>query len=103
MSGGFNVEQSALHAYVKAVEAAAGRIEAIRSRTQRLELAQQAFGKLPQSDDLKADYDTQRQESGKDLQDAVETLHSTAEALRDSADSYEAVENENRDIVGGGR
>ncbi|MFF5253825.1 hypothetical protein ACFY4K_17460 [Streptomyces leeuwenhoekii] len=103
MSGGFKVEQTALHAYAKAVEAAAGRLDAIRVRTQQLELSQQAFGKLPQSDDLKADYDTQRQESENDLKDAVETLNSTAEALRDSADAYEVTETENRDIVGGGR
>lgn len=102
MSGGFNVEGSALRKYAKAVEAAAGRIDGIRARTQQLELTQQTFGKLPQSDDLKADYDTQRKESGTDLTDAVETLHAIADALRDSADAYDGTEMDNRGMMGGG-
>ena len=101
MSGGFNVEEGALRAYAAAVDAAAGRIDAIRSRTRQLDLTQQAFGKLPQSDELKADYDQQRQESGSDLDSAVETLNSVADALRDSAGAYDATETANSRVVGG--
>lgn len=102
MTGGFNVEQSALRAYAQAVNDAAGRLEGIRTRTQSLELTQQAFGRLPQSDELKADYDSQRKDSGNDLQDAVETLHAMADALKESADAYETTEQVNKDIMGGG-
>lgn len=102
MSGGFNVEGSALRTYAKAVEAAAGRIDGIRARTQQLELTQQTFGRLPQSDELKADYDTQRNESGTDLTDAVETLYAISDALRDSAAAYDGTEMDNSGMMGGG-
>ncbi|MBT2421267.1 hypothetical protein J7F01_33855 [Streptomyces sp. ISL-22] len=102
MSGGFDVEGDALRKYAKAVEAAAGRINNIRTRTQQLELTQETFGKLPQSDDLKADYDTQRKESGNDLTSAAETLYSIADALKDSAAAYDDTEMDNRGMMGGG-
>ncbi|MEY9994725.1 uncharacterized protein YukE [Streptomyces sp. V4I8] len=102
MSGGFDVEGDALRKYARAVEAAAGRLDTIRSRTQQLELTQETFGRLPQSDDLKADYDTQHKESGNDLTDAVETLHSIADALKDSAAAYDGTEMDNRGMMGGG-
>lgn len=102
MSGGFNVEESALRAYAAAVDAAASRIDGIRSRTRHLDLTQETFGRLPQSDELKADYDSQRSESGDDLQGAVETLNSIAEALRGSAEAYDATEMDNTHVVGGG-
>ncbi|MFE5891716.1 type VII secretion target [Streptomyces sp. NPDC056468] len=102
MSGGFDVEGDALRKYAKAVEAAAGRVDSIRSRTQQLELTQETFGKLPQSDELKADYDTQRKESGNDLTDAVDTLYAIADALKDSAEAYDGTEMQNRGMMGGG-
>ncbi|OEJ24748.1 hypothetical protein AR457_09740 [Streptomyces agglomeratus] len=103
MSGGFNVDGSALRTYAKnGVEAAAGRIDAIRARTQQLALTQQAFGKLPQSDELKADYDTQRKESRDDLEDAVDTLYAIVDALRESADAYHTTEKKISGGLGGG-
>ncbi|CAL9546004.1 hypothetical protein SUDANB58_04348 [Streptomyces sp. enrichment culture] len=101
MSGGFHVEGDALRKYAKAVEAAAGRIDGIRARTQQMELTQQVFGKLPQSDELKADYDTQREESGNDLISAIETLYSIADALKNSAAAYDDTEEDNRGMMGG--
>lgn len=102
MSGGFDVEGDALRKYAKAVEAAAGRVDGIRARTQQLQLTQETFGKLPQSDELKADYDTQRKESGNDLSDAVDSLYAIADALKDSAAAYDDTELENRGMMGGG-
>jgi hypothetical protein len=102
MSGGFDVEGDALRKYAKAVEAAAGRVDSIRARTQQLQLTQETFGKLPQSDELKADYDTQRKESGNDLSDAVDSLYAIADALKDSAAAYDGTELENRGMMGGG-
>lgn len=103
MSGGFNVEASALRTYAKqGADAAAGRIDAIRARTHQLALTQQAFGRLPQSDELKADYDTQRKESRDDLYDAVETLYAIVDALRESADAYRTTEKKNSGGLDGG-
>lgn len=102
MSGGFDVEGDALRKYARAVEAAAGRIDGIRSRTQQLELTQGTFGKLPESDNLKADYDTQREESGKDLASAVDTLYAISDALKDSAAAYDGTEMDNSGMMGGG-
>ncbi|MFG2892797.1 hypothetical protein [Streptomyces sp. NPDC048248] len=102
MGQGFDVESEALRRYARAVEAATGKIESIRKRNLGLTLDQGTFGKLPESDNLKADYDTQSTESADDLNSAVETLESIAEAMRDSAEAYDANEESQVQALGGG-
>jgi hypothetical protein len=103
MGQGYDVQSEALRRYGTAADDAAGRIEAIRHRNAGLELTQGTFGRLPESDDLKADYDTQMTESADDLASAAETLRSIADGIRQSADNYDTNEDEQtRGFVGGG-
>lgn len=102
MTNGYDVESAALRTYGNAAEGAAERIERIRKRTAKLTLGESVFGKLPQSDDLKKDYDEQHRESGNDLKSAEETLRAVAGALDGSADSYDSNEDEQTKRFGGG-
>ncbi|WP_030665965.1 hypothetical protein [Streptomyces rimosus] len=102
MSQGTNVESDALRAYARAAESAADRIAKIRSRTAALDLSDGTFGQLPEANSLRADYIEQKDQSGTDLEDSAEMLRSIAEAVRGSADSYDANEDETARGFGGG-
>lgn len=102
MSQGFDVQSEALRRYARAVENAAAKIESIRNRNLGLQLDQGTFGKLPESDNLKGDYDNQSKESADDLKSAGETLDSIVEAMRESADAYDANEQDQVHTLGGG-
>ncbi|GAA2508873.1 hypothetical protein GCM10010406_51680 [Streptomyces thermolineatus] len=103
MGDGYDVSSDALRKYAKAVDAAAKRIEGIRRRTGTLELSQGVFGKLPESDNLKADYDKQTEESQRDLKDAGDALERVADDIREAASSYDETEDTLTQGFGGGR
>jgi uncharacterized protein YukE len=89
MSQGFDVESKALRAYARGTKSDIERIEKIRSKISQLDLPSGTFGKLPQSDELKSDYDEKQRKSMKDLRDAGDTLEDIIEAIKDTADAYD--------------
>jgi uncharacterized protein YukE len=99
---GYDVESAALRRFATALEDAADRVALIRRRTSGLHLSSGAFGKLAESDSLKADYDTQTAQADEDLNDVTATLQSIAEDLRQNADAYDANEEEQVRTFGGG-
>lgn len=102
MTDAYDVDDAALRRFGESAEAAAERIERIRKRTSKLTLNQGTFGKMPQADSLKNDYDEQHRESTSDLKNAEETLNAIADALRGSADNYDSNEQEQTKRFGGG-
>lgn len=98
MSPSFEVESQALRTYARGVKPDIERIEKIRSKVQQLDLSAGTFGKLPQSDELKSDYDEKRQQALRDLNDSADALEDIVEAIKDTADAYDrneyAVEDE---------
>jgi hypothetical protein len=98
---GYDVEGAALRRYASALDGAADRVTGIRRRTSALELNSGVFGKLAESDSLKADYDTQSAQSVEDLGDVSETLRVIADGLRLSADAYDANEDDQVRAFGG--
>ncbi|MGG7573525.1 hypothetical protein [Streptomyces sirii] len=102
MGQGANVESEALRRYATAAESAADRIEAIRKRTSGLDLSDGVFGQLPEANGLRADYIDQKDQSGTDLDGAAEMLRSLADAVRGSAENYDANEEETVRGFGGG-
>jgi hypothetical protein len=102
MGQGFDVQSEALRRYGAAAEDAADRVEAIRRRNAGLTLSQGTFGRLPESDNLTSDYDTQMEESADDLASAAETLLSIADGIRRSAENYDTNEDEQARGFGGG-
>ncbi|MFF3496746.1 hypothetical protein ACFYWS_36025 [Streptomyces sp. NPDC002795] len=102
MSGtGFDVESAALRRYAQAAEQAADKVESIRRRLAPLDLHQQTFGRLPESDELKADYDKQSEEAATDLKDVQDALTVIAETVRGSADAYDQGEEAQTQSFGG--
>ncbi|UNZ08028.1 hypothetical protein SRIMHP_04065 [Streptomyces rimosus subsp. rimosus] len=102
MSQGTNVESDALRAYARAAESAADRIAKIRGRTATLDLSDGTFGQLPEANSLRADYIGQKDQSGTDLEDSAEMLRTIAEAVRGSAENYDANEDETARGFGNG-
>ncbi|MFG2195831.1 WXG100 family type VII secretion target [Streptomyces sp. NPDC048639] len=94
----FDVESDALRRYAKALGHAAGRLESLERRTQGLGLEGSVFGKLPDAEVLREDYNAQLTESGDDLGNGAEMLRSFAANLNESADDYDATD---RDAVSG--
>ncbi|MEU4655663.1 hypothetical protein AB0G32_17250 [Streptomyces sp. NPDC023723] len=92
MGQGFDVQSDALRAYARRTEPDVERIQRIRNRIQQLELSAGTFGKLPESDELKADYDTKQEDGIKDLRDAADALQQIVDAARSTADSYDGNE-----------
>lgn len=97
-----DVQSEALRRFARAAEESMARIERIRSRTQELDLSQGVFGKLPEADNLKSDYDEQRNDSADDLKQAAEMLQHIADGVKESADAYDSTEEANAQSFGGG-
>ncbi|WP_327703082.1 hypothetical protein [Streptomyces decoyicus] len=102
MGQGTDVESDALRRYADAAESAADRIDKIRKRTAGLDLSDGVFGQLPEANSLRADYIDQKDQSGTDLEGAGEMLRSIADAVRGSADNYDANEEATANSFGGG-
>lgn len=98
---GYDVESAALRRFAKSLDSAADRVAVIRRRTAGLDLSSGVFGKLAESDSLKADYDTQSTQAGEDLRDVTETLQLISDGLRLSADAYDANEEDQVRAFGG--
>jgi hypothetical protein len=98
---GYDVESAALRRYSAAVDGASDRVAQIRRRTSELDLSSGVFGKLSESDSLKADYDTQSTQSDEDLRDVSESLQLIADGLRMNADAYDANEEDQVHSFGG--
>ncbi|KMS80463.1 hypothetical protein [Streptomyces leeuwenhoekii] len=101
MGQGTNVETEALRRYADAAEHAAERLRQIRRRTSGLHLPDGVFGQLPASNDLRAGYTEQMEQSGEDLETSAETLDTVAQAMRGSADNYDVNEDETTRSFGG--
>lgn len=101
-STGYDVDSAALQRFATALDSAADRVVLIRRRAAGLGLDSGAFGKLAESDGLKADYDTQTKQADDDLGDVSETLRSVADGLRENAGAYDANEEEQTRVFGGG-
>ncbi|MEU9111768.1 hypothetical protein AB0D04_08260 [Streptomyces sp. NPDC048483] len=98
-----DVQSEALRRFARAAEESMGRMEKIRSRTQDLDLSQGVFGKLPEADSLKSDYDEQRNDSLDDLKQAAEMLQHIADGVKESADAYDGTDEATAQSFGGGR
>lgn len=101
MSNGFDVESDALRAYAKAVDDASARVERIRKRTSALAIPDNAFGKMPESGELKNDYEGKSKQTAKDLMDAVDSMEVIAKGIRGSASGYEDNEDVEKVRFGG--
>lgn len=89
MSQGFDVQSDALQAYARGTRPDIERIEKIRNKIDQLDLASGTFGKLPESDELKSDYDAKQRDSLKDLRGAADTLQDIVDAIKETADAYD--------------
>jgi hypothetical protein len=94
MSHGFDVQSDALRTYARATEPDVERIQRIRNRIQQLELSAGTFGKLPESEELKSDYDTKQQDAVRDLGDSADALQGIVDAARATAERYDSNEQE---------
>ncbi|MFC7304047.1 hypothetical protein ACFQVC_07445 [Streptomyces monticola] len=92
MAQGFGVQSDALRTYARNTEPDVGRIQRIRNHITQLELSAGTFGKLPESDSLKSDYDAKQDESLRDLESAAEALQRMVDAARETADRYDGTE-----------
>ncbi|MFG2191801.1 WXG100 family type VII secretion target [Streptomyces sp. NPDC048639] len=101
MGQGTDVDGEALRKYAAVLEGAAGRVEAIRNRVKGLDLSAEPFGKLSESNALKADYDTQSQEAEQDLQDVSEALQGISKGINLSAAAYDETEDAHTRLFGG--
>ncbi|MCZ9343410.1 hypothetical protein NGM37_37215, partial [Streptomyces sp. TRM76130] len=101
MGQGFDVRSDALRTYARRTEPDVERILRIRNRIRQLELSAGTFGKLPESDELKADYDTKQQDGIKDLGDAADALQQIVDAARSTADRYDGNEQDTTAGFGG--
>ncbi|MEU1850263.1 hypothetical protein ABZ499_13570 [Streptomyces sp. NPDC019990] len=101
LSQGFGVERDALRTYARRTEPDVERIQRIRNRIRPLELSAGTFGKLPESDELKADYDAKQQDAVKDLADAADALQDIVDAARATADRYDGNEQDTAGSFGG--
>lgn len=101
MSAQFEVDPQALRTYAKNVDKEAERIRRIRNKIDQVTLAPGAFGKLPESDELAADYEKQRTESLDDLKDAASALEGIVDAVKDMATAYDRTEDDTNVSFGG--
>ncbi|SDP65550.1 hypothetical protein SAMN04487981_13144 [Streptomyces sp. cf386] len=83
------------------MDRAEGQVEAIRNRIRPLDLPAGAFGKLSESESLKADYDTQSTEAEADLKDVMESLTAVAEGARLAATAYDTTEEDHVQMLKG--
>lgn len=89
MGQGFDVESMALRAYARNTDPDIERIRKIRHKIDQLDLPDAAFGMLPESNELKADYDEKQRDAVKDLNDAADTLQDMVDAIKETASAYD--------------
>ncbi|WP_336049496.1 hypothetical protein [Streptomyces sp. CA2R101] len=100
---GYDVESSAIRRYANAADHAADQVEKIRTRINGLKLSSGVFGRLSESDSLKADYDKQSEEAVDDLHDVKQSLSGIADGVRLTADTYDNNEDDQVHALGGGQ
>ncbi|MFI7101270.1 hypothetical protein ACIBK8_18075 [Streptomyces sp. NPDC050161] len=102
MAEQFTAAQDALHTFAKSSDERAEKLRAIRSSLGSHKVDREAFGKLPEADEISKDYE-ERQE------DVLETLGSLAtlqekigEAVTATAQSYQDTDDETVTTMSGG-
>lgn len=89
MGQGFDVQSEALRTYARNTDSDIERIRKVRNKIDQLDLPDAAFGLLPESNELKSDYDEKQREGIKDLDDAADTLQDIIDAIKDTAAAYD--------------
>lgn len=92
MAEHFTAAQEALHKFAKSADQRAEKLRAIRSKLAGHELNKQAFGKLPESDELYSAYDEQSEHVLETLEQAATLEEKISEGVTETARAYQADE-----------
>ncbi|MGW2026097.1 hypothetical protein [Streptomyces decoyicus] len=94
MSEQFSAAQEALHKFAKSSDQRAEKLRAIRSKLASHELNKEAFGKLPESDELYQAYDEQSEHCLDTLDSAATLEEKISEGVTETARAYQSDEDE---------
>ncbi|UNO38725.1 hypothetical protein [Streptomyces sp. MST-110588] len=105
MADQFTAAQEALHKFAKSSDQRAEKLRAIRSKLASHSLNAQAFGKLPEADELYSAYAEQSEDSLEILESAAKLEENISEGVTETARAYQSDEDETvrtmRQVQGG--
>ncbi|CAM5295053.1 MULTISPECIES: hypothetical protein [Streptomyces] len=90
----FTAAQEALHKFAKSSDQRAEKLRAIRSKLASHSLNQQAFGKLPEADELYSAYSEQSEDCLDILEKAATLEEKVGEGVTETARAYQSDEDE---------
>ncbi|MGW1374962.1 hypothetical protein ACWD6P_11915 [Streptomyces sp. NPDC002446] len=92
MAEQFSAAQEALHTFARSADQRAEKLRAIRSRLASHRLSEQAFGKLPEADELYTAYDEQSEHVLETLEQAATLEEKVGEGVTETARAYQSDE-----------
>ncbi|GAA1187683.1 hypothetical protein F4556_005682 [Kitasatospora gansuensis] len=92
MSGEYQVRPEAIRRFAATAEQRADRLREIRGQLGAHQLSQGSFGRLPESDELYAEYQERAEVGVSNLGTAAESMARLAEHVEGVARNYEGVE-----------
>lgn len=92
MSGGYQVDPEAIRRFGRTSEERAARLREIRGRLGAQQLPADAFGKLPESDEITRDYQERSEAAIENVGAAAESMERLNEYAQGLARSYDGIE-----------
>ncbi|MFI9260353.1 hypothetical protein [Streptomyces sp. ISID311] len=90
----FSAAQEALHKFAKSSDQRAEKLRAIRSKLASHNLSEQAFGKLPEADELYQAYHEQSEDALHTLESAATLEEKISEGVTETARAYQSDEDQ---------
>ncbi|MER6053162.1 hypothetical protein K2224_34465 (plasmid) [Streptomyces sp. BHT-5-2] len=100
---GFRVDPEAIGNYASSVRDQVGQLGQIQSAVSAIRISSDAFGHLPNAQNLASMYSEHAEANRKNLSDLVEALTSTAEGLTSTSQNYAEHDREVSASFGGGQ
>ncbi|MFI0904005.1 hypothetical protein ACH4TE_10695 [Streptomyces sioyaensis] len=90
----FSAAQEALHAFARSADQRAEKVRAIRSSLASHSVHREAFGKLPEADEISSDYEERQKDVLETLEDIATLQEKISEGVTATARSYQDSDDE---------
>ncbi|MFF4701372.1 type VII secretion target [Streptomyces chattanoogensis] len=94
MAEQFTAAQEALRAFAKTADQRADKVRAIRSSLASHSVHREAFGKLPESEEISTDYEERQEDTLETLEDIATLQEKISEGVTATAQSYQDTDDE---------